>query len=208
MINDMMIADRLLFLKYALPCASSLVEKGEMAAADIDRVTRLVSEGKVPDEDVESNFGMAVSKCSGIAKTLGKSAIDAEVIREYFLIKHNRFVDLQIKLLEQSKLMGGRSKLLRASEQKDCITCSEQKDCRTYSGIVIEAHDGYAVVQTASKTTRYRTDFCKDLEKKDVVAVHLDFIVERISADLSERMNKDGTKDRAANVRSKLKTPF
>jgi len=49
----MIIKDRLLFLKYALPCACTLVKRGKILQSEVDRAVRLVAAGKVPEKGFE-----------------------------------------------------------------------------------------------------------------------------------------------------------
>jgi hypothetical protein len=164
----MMVEDKLLFLKYALPCASTLVRRGVVSQDYVDNLIRLVSEGKVPEKGAESMFKVANAVCEYIARDMGKSTIDAKVIRSYFLLNHSKVVD----------------------ERFETMKDFNPTDCKTYSGIVTEVNGDSAVVETVLGRKRYRTDFCSDVKKDDRVAVHFDFIVEKISAELSKRMNE------------------
>jgi len=164
----MKIKDRLLFLKYALPCASTLVRRGIVSQDYVDSLIALVSENKVPREDAESLFRVANVMCASIAKRSGKNLIDAGVIREYFLLEHSDVVDDRFELMKDFNPV----------------------DCKTYAGKVIEVSGGSALVETASGKKRYKTIFVKDIKKKEIVAVHFDFIVEKIPELLAEKMNK------------------
>ncbi len=162
----MRIEDRPLFLKYALPCASTLVKRGNVTQERVEKLKQLVSEGKVPEENVERMFKVANAMCESIAERMGKNAIDAEVIRQYFLLEHSKVVD------DRYKLMGDFNPV----------------DCKTYAGRVIETSDGSAVVETRLGRKNYKSLFAKDVKKGDIVAVHFDYIVEKIDDKMAKKM--------------------
>ncbi len=173
--DGMEISDKLLFWKYALPCA---VPSKAAVKEDADRMIATVSKGNIPEEDLRSIFPIAPRLCEATAVKLGKKVIDASVIRVYFLLRHNEVVDAS------------------ASQVNDY----DPEDCKTYSGIVTNTDGVLAEVETTRGIREYRTDFCMNVKKGDRVVVHFDFIVEKISDSLSERM------DAEANVHGKPKS--
>jgi len=165
--------DELLFLKYALPCAGTLLGKRVLdrmvTQADIDSWTAEVSEGRVPPGIAKNTFRLAWVMCDAIARKLGKKEIDAEVIQEYFLFEHNEVIK------ENAELM----------PHKDTF------DCRIYPGKVLDVKDGRAIVETRLGEKEYKTAFMKTdgLNKGDTVAVHFDYISARISNENAKLMN-------------------
>jgi hydrogenase maturation factor len=164
----MKITDRVLFLKYALPCASTLIKRGDASQHYIDNLVDLVSNGRVPKEDAEQMFKIANAMCNSVATRMKRNSIDTEVIRQYFLMEHSKVVD------DRFELMGD----------------FDPVDCKTYAGKVLEVHNGSAVVETALGQRKYRTIFVKSVKKDDNVAVHFDFIVEKITNDTANKMNE------------------
>jgi hypothetical protein len=162
------IEDRLLFLKYALPCASTLVKRGVVTQERVDGMIALVSEGKLPEDGAERIFRVANAMCESIARRMGKGAVDAEVIRTYFLLEHSKVVDERFESMKDFNPVA----------------------CKTYAGRVIEAADGLAMVETVLGKQQYKTLFAKDVKKNDDVAVHFDFVVEKISAETAGKMSK------------------
>jgi hydrogenase maturation factor len=173
----MQIDDRLLFLRYALPCSDDLINNRIATQERIDRLMKLVSEDKLPEEGAENIFKVGVAMCTIIAMKAGKKTIDAEVIRQYFLMEHNKAVDEQFKL------------------RKDF----NPVECKTYAGKVDEVGVNFALVSTPIGLKRCRTDFAKNLKEGDSVAVHSGFAVERISDSIANRMNEIRAADLAAN---------
>jgi hypothetical protein len=170
--KGMEISDKLLFWKYALPCA---VPSKAADKEDADRMIAEVSKGKIPDEDPRSIFPIAPKLCEAAALKLGKQVIDAGVIRFYFLLRHNEVVDSS------------------ASQVKDY----DPEDCKTYSGIVtktgIMSKTGgvLAEVETNRGAREYRTDFCAGVKEGDRVTVHFDFIVEKLSDSQFKRLDAE-----------------
>lgn len=165
--SEMRIADRLLFLRYALPCAGTFVTRGRVTQEYVDNLITRVSEGRVPSEDVESMFMVANVMCTRIATRMHKKSIDSDVIREYFLFNHSKVVDDRFELMRDFNPI----------------------DCKTYAGTVTDVHEGYATVETALGRKKYRTVFERDIKPGENVVVHFDFIVETISEDTAGRMN-------------------
>lgn len=158
--------DRLLFLRYALPCASTLVRRGKVSQDRIDEMTRLVSENRPPPEGAEKIFVVANAMCDAIASRTGKRVVDSEVIRTYFLLEHSKVVDDRFALMKDFNPV----------------------DCKTYPGKVVSIGTGSAVVETALGRKDYRTTFAEGVRPGDDVAVHFDYIVERINPETVERM--------------------
>lgn len=176
----MKIEDRLLFLKYALPCAGWYVYIGQLKQERLDELVKLVSENRVPEEDVESIFKVAKFFCILDAHEKGKDAVDSDSIRNYFQFRHNKHV-------EEAE-----------AEAKDG---KPQIDSRTYAGEIVQVEEGSARVRTLFGEKKYKTAFEKDARKGDLVVVHYDYIVEKIPEDTAKRMN-----ELAKGPRAKLKS--
>ena len=159
--------DKLLFMKYALPCASTLVRRGVVAQAQVDGWIKEVSQGKAPTEPAELVFKVAYAMCTTLAKAADKKSIDAETIREYFLFKHAEVVDERFKLMKDFN----------------------PTDCKTRTGKVIDVGADSALVRTAIGERWYRAVFVGGVEKNRNVVVHFDFIVELITDSVADKMN-------------------
>ena len=97
--KELVISDRLLFLRYALPCGGTFVKRGILKEEEWNRCIALVSENRTPEEKIEKMFLVANVICSRVAKQMGKSEIDSEVIREYFLMEHSKVVDDRFRIM-------------------------------------------------------------------------------------------------------------
>lgn len=164
----MRISDRLLFLRYALPCASTLVKRGAVNQQHIDDLILMVSNNRVPKENVEKMFKVANVMCGNIAKRMGKSSVDTNVIRRYFLLEHSKVVDDRYQLMRDFNPI----------------------DCKTYAGKVISIANGGAIVDTSLGKKRYKTVFAKGVKENDKVAVHYDYIIEKISDYTAKKMRE------------------
>ena len=69
------VENRLLFLKYALPCAGTLVNRGLVQRSYIDSLIVLVSHEKLPAEHAEELFKTANVMCDVIATRMGKKTM-------------------------------------------------------------------------------------------------------------------------------------
>lgn len=157
--------DRMLFMKYAVPCAGTLVKRGKLQQEDVNNlVDVLKNDGKMP-ENCEKNFTVAMAACSLIAMDGGKSVVDSDVIREYFLLKHDDVIDK------------------RYEEMGDF----DPEACRTRMGIVLSVEKNRAMVLTSQGKDNYRNDFT-DVKEGDSVIVHWNFIVEKLDKKWRERM--------------------
>jgi hypothetical protein len=156
--------DRMLFMRYALPCAGTLVKRCSITQEKWDELIETVRGGEAPD-GAEKIFKVAFAACSLIARDAGKAEIDEEVIRQYYLFEHDRMIDK------------------RYEEMGDFDTGA----CRIRSGIVRAVGDGHAVVENSTGTSSYRTDYCS-VAVGDVVTTHWNFVVEKINAAVAKEM--------------------
>ncbi len=157
----MEVSDIQLFMKYALPCAETLVQRGSVDQKTVDNLINIVKEsGKIP-KGSEKIFRVALAMCTVIARRTGKENIDSDVIRQYFLMEHDKAVD------ERYSLMGD----------------FDPEECRICTGIVESIKDDDAIVDTKAGKKRCRNDIAK-AAVNDHVIVHRGFIVEKL--DLAE----------------------
>ncbi len=160
----MNISDRILFLKYALPCAGTLVKRGSVSQEEWDDSIRNLSNGHAKP-GAENTFKVATAFCTLMAKDAGESEISENTIRRYFLSEHDTVVDR------------------RAEEMGDFLP----DDCRIYAGKVADVAENRAIVETQRGKLEYRTDFCK-VREGDTVVVHWDFVVEHVDLDTAKAL--------------------
>lgn len=164
--------DRLLFLRYALPCASTLVRRGKVSQDSIDSLIKVVSEGKKPPEDTEKIFVVANTMCNKIAKGMGKNGVDSEVVRTYFLFEHSDVVNDRFELMKDFNPVY----------------------CKTYPGKVISRATDSAIVETILGRKNYKTIFADKIKAGDEVVVHYDYIIERINKETVKKMKLQMTR--------------
>ncbi len=153
----MRIKNRRLFFCYALPCAQTLVSRGQLKQEELDKIIEDFSNGKLPKKGFENNFKVAMAMLKILAQKLGKKEIDDEVIRQYYLVEHDRVVDQ------------------RYEEVGDFDPIA----CKIRVGEVLAIDGKKAKVKTEFGIKDYRTDFVKRLKVGDKVVVHYNFIVEK-----------------------------
>jgi len=164
--------DTLLFLRYALPCAKdNLVKRGSWSQSELNEAIDSVSMGRVPAGKVENRFPVANAMCSAIAEESGKKEVDAAVIREYFLFRHSAVIEQRVENEEEPE---GFDKLA----------------CMTRAGHVLKVGGGFVIVETDLGKKRYKTDFAKGLKGGDAVAVHFDYVSEKIDERTAKKMQR------------------
>ena len=164
--NMLPIKDKELFLRYAIPCGEVLVRRGELREELLSELKESVENGQEIDAPVGEIFKVASRMCTILAKRLGKTEIDGEVIRRYFMFEHEKAI------------------LWRKQFRPDISI----KDCMVYPGKVLRIDFDKALVQTPLGEAMLRNDFNQDLKKGDVVSTHYDFISEKIEKGHARKM--------------------
>ncbi len=162
----MRVEDKILFLRYAMPCASTFVTRHIISQDDANSMIEQVSHGAVPKSAMRM-FNVAHAMCEVTAREMNKAVIDAAVIRQYFHGKHNEVVDYDYAMMHDF--------------DPDC--------CKIHIGKVVAVGAGGATVETDLGQKLYRTDFC-NVKEGDEVAVHYDFIVERTNKELLKQIKR------------------
>ena len=146
-----------LFLRYAIPCGNVLVKRKTISKDKLDKMKVNLINGR-DIRDIEKTFKVASSMCYIITRKMKKNKIDKAVIRKYFWSEHAKAIEW------------------RHNIYKDF----DKKLCRVYPGRVTSIGEK-AIVLTPIGKRELRTDFVSDLMKNDLVTVHYDYIVEKIT---------------------------
>jgi hypothetical protein len=154
------IRNKELFLRYAIPCGEVLVKRGELKMELLEKLRDNTSHGQEVDVDLGAVFGVAARMCTIIARRMGKSAIDDEVIRRYFLVEHDRAIEWR--------------RLVKPD--------IDARECRVYPGKVLKIDDSGALVRTPIGDRALRTDLAGGLRKGERVSTHYNYVSEKISA--------------------------
>jgi len=160
----MEVTEPLLFLRYAIPCARVLVSRGVITQSFLDGMTDDVSNG-IQKKEYISTFKTALAMMRAIAKERGKTGIDAEVIRSYFLDRHNE--------------------LLPSLAKSDV----PQELCRVRTGKVTGSGE-FLTVKTELGDEKVKSTFTPDAKPGDTVSVHYDFACEVLERASRERRQK------------------
>lgn len=157
--------EKQLFMKFAIPCADTLIERDEITQDVMDGLIKKIVDGdEILDEEI-AIFKVANSHCRFLAKKNSKDEIDTETIEQYFLGMHDEVVD------DRFKQMGD----------------FDPETCRIFSGKVVSVN-GLATVETINDESEYRKDFVPEIKAGDLVLVHRNFIVKKISKKLADEM--------------------
>ncbi len=157
----------MLFMKYALPCAGTLVKRGNITQEKLDDLLDIVKSGKPIPKDAEKIPAVAFAACSLIAIDKGKKEIDEAVIHDYFLFNHDDMID------SRYEKMGDFDPVA----------------CRTRVGSVLSVELEKARVLTDLGERDFRTDFC-DVDENDNVVTHWNFVVEKLDKEMAEKVRK------------------
>jgi len=160
----------LLFLKFAIQCSGSPLNRTLIPPEDEAKARELVSKGKLPDRGFERRYRAAYGGCSILALEREKKEIDKEVVEEYFLYRHNSNLDTDLAM--------GR-------------TYRDDIDCKTYPGAIEKIEDKeFATVKTPAGEMRCSRVFVGELGVGSLVAVHRNVIAIQISDDMATKMER------------------
>jgi hypothetical protein len=157
--------DKLLFLKYAIPCGTTLVNRGDIEQSFLDNLSKRTALGDVSEIDPEATFKIAVRMCYLTAKKMGKVKIDSAVVRQYFWKEHEEAIKWRAEVFRDVRL----------------------DTCRVYAGRVIFSGE-FALVRTKLGNLEFRKDFLPDTEKGDFVITHYDYLVEKTDRETAEKL--------------------
>ena len=158
--------DKILFLKYAIPCGQILVKRGDYEQSLLDDIKEKTIRHEVENTDPEETFKIAVRMCYLSARKLGKEKIDTDVIREYFWHGHEEAVKWRAEVFRDIRLDA----------------------CRVYPGQVVFVKD-FATVKTKLGSLEFRKDFLPDVQKGDFVITHYDYVIEKIDKETAEELD-------------------
>ncbi|MFC2143375.1 HypC/HybG/HupF family hydrogenase formation chaperone [Candidatus Aenigmatarchaeota archaeon] len=158
--------DRRYFMKYAVPCAQTLVDRCVINKEKLDEMFDMMkNELEIPDNE-EDKFKVAMAHCSLVAMRAGKKEIDKESMQQYFFFEHDDTIDK------------------RHEEMGDF----DSEFCRTFPAIVKKINVPTATVDVMGKERNVKADFVSDVIVGDKVVIHRDFITEKIDEDLYKRL--------------------
>jgi hydrogenase maturation factor len=161
-------SSRMLFLKYALPCADTLVERGTVSKKLIKDSIRSISLNRKVSRHPEKIFKTAHAMCEKIARRARKKSIDEIAVRRYFLFEHDKIVDSRYELFNDF----------------------DPLQCRVFPGKILKIKNKEALIKTIIGKKKYRTNFIQNLRIGDCVVVHRSFTVEKISESMLKKLWK------------------
>lgn len=158
---------RRVFFAYALPCLEVHVSRGALDKKQARNIIKSYSSDADLPPRMEEYFVRAIERCSKTAEKMGRSVIDAEAVRRCFRLEHDGY--------------------LKKESEEGVVRNPDY--CRVWPGRVTELREtDHAVVNTPKGSRQYRTELVKDLKIGDLVAVHRDFIVEKIDVRVVDEM--------------------
>ena len=149
-----------LFLRYAVPCAFIICQRGEISEDQRLRLEEAaLGKVKIERKEIEKVFWRAFNRIDELAHKMKKERWHLLVIREYFLQYHNQLIDQKKDsyakaprtLRELCKVEKARIKEKKgeyylvelADGRKRAVTCSFVPDAQVGDAVIV--HYGYAV---------------------------------------------------------------
>jgi hypothetical protein len=87
------VGPEILFVKYAFPCAFILRERGEITKGELFKLEDAALHEKIlPRPFLEKIFFRAFRRIQVLAMEMGKDKWDYDVIRAYFVTRHNEII--------------------------------------------------------------------------------------------------------------------
>jgi len=83
-----------IFFRYAFPCTGDLLDIRAISEEDYRKMERYAKRGETPRrQELERIYKNAIRRMKIVAGELKKPLWDLNVVREYFLRRHNEFID-------------------------------------------------------------------------------------------------------------------
>ena len=159
------ITDNELFLRYAIPCGEVLVRRGSLDPRLLKKAERIVTDGKTANINPGEMFPTAAKMCTLIALRMRKKAIDAEVIRRYFLFEHEKAVRWRMKIYP------------------DVVP----EKCIVFPARVLRSGE-LLLVNTPAGKKILDMRFVPEVKRGDWVSTHYSYASEKIPSETAKRM--------------------
>ena len=157
----MEVTDLPLFYKYAIPCGELGAELGVLDGEKVEQARVAFMAGE-PMEQLEKVFPVAVKLLELTAGRMGKSVIDADVIRKYFWEFHDEHV----------------------REKAMFIKGFPVKECMVWPGRMVSDD----MVLTPVGERKIKKLLVPNLKQGELVTVHHGYACEKISEEQFERL--------------------
>ncbi|MFH1182478.1 MAG: HypC/HybG/HupF family hydrogenase formation chaperone [Candidatus Woesearchaeota archaeon] len=150
------------FLRYAYPCLFVIKQRGEIDDALMEKLRLAAAKDEPVDRALlEKVFFRAFKRMKKVADEMKKSVWDVEVIKDYFLGRHNMIIDAGLETYE------------KAPE-------TLKKLCRVREGKIVALKKGALVVDLNGERRPVNSDFVPDAKVGDRVTVHYGYAVEKL----------------------------
>ena len=146
------------FLRYAFPCSHVLCKiRKEISEEEYKKIERAAIKGIILDRKyLEKVFFRAFERIEKIAAELKTSKWDINVLREYFVERHNAFVNSSVNPEKFKEL------------------------CRVHKAKIIEVKENSLTVKYNNKKREVKKVYVPDAEKNDIVTIHYNYAVEKV----------------------------
>jgi hypothetical protein len=150
------------FLRYAYPCVFIAKQRGEVDDEIMEKLRiAAVKDAPIDRALIEKSFFRAFRRMRIVAEEMGRDVWDIEVIKDYFITRHNMIID------------AGLETYAKAPE-------SLKKLCRVSEGKVVAIKKGALVIDLSTERRAVNSDFVPEAKVGDRVTVHYGYAVEKL----------------------------
>lgn len=155
---------RVLFLKYAFPCAGVTLARGAITQKEYDSLEKAARTSKpLQWRMLERIFVSAWRRIREVAASIHGDPHDSAVIRRYYLEFHNEYIK------------NNDGSYARAPE-------AFKKLCRVEKARIIKKGSDFYIVKIGAKKRPVSSMICPEAHVGDTVSVHYGYAVEKINA--------------------------
>ena len=150
------------FLRYAFPCSSTSMQRGEINQEQFDELREAAINNRVlPREKLERVYHRAFEIIGKLANELNRDKWDLEVIKEYFLKRHN-------EIIEEGMYDYKR------------VPASLRELCKVHRAEIVKINDNVLTVRYNGKKKKVLSDLVRDVREGDMVNIHHGYAVEKL----------------------------
>lgn len=155
-----------IFLKFAVPCAFIIHQRGKIddeMLADLELAA--MGKKKIPRKILEKIFWKAFERIDLVAKEMNLKRWDESVIREYFLHRHNDFIE-------------------NGYDSYKNAPASLKELCKVQEGTVVELQKKFGIAKLPNgKIRTFIPIFIPDIKIGDKILLHYGYVVERVASE-------------------------
>ncbi len=157
---------RILFLKYAFPCAGVTLARGKITQKEYDALEKAARTSRpVKWKMLERIFAPAWRRIREVARELNADPREANTIRRYYLEFHNKYIK------------NNDGSYADAPE-------ALKKLCRVEKARIVGKGDDYYIIKIGAKKRPVSSMICHNASVGDTVSAHYGYAVEKLNPNI------------------------